>query len=209
MTLERHEAEAETNSALILPPSSPTSLSASSSGALLAKLSHELSSLSSVRSQLPALEGAISSIVKHSDIDHSQLNGTLSHLHSAHNSLKQKMEELENLVKILEQKAAAVNTVNTINSNSNSNNLRGGEGGTIGAQGQAQAKAVAGALLGVGAVITTPTEITAEERARARAKVDDPFGLSLGHETVLLIVASNRPEYLSRCLEHVLKHHPL
>ena len=31
---------------------------------------------------------------------------------------------------------------------------------------------------------------------------------SLGTETVLLIMASNRPSYLERCLTHVLRHHP-
>ena len=30
----------------------------------------------------------------------------------------------------------------------------------------------------------------------------------LGLDTILLIICSNRPEYLKRTLEHVLRHHP-
>jgi len=65
-------------------------------------------------------------------------------------------------------------------------------------------------------LLSSPSSSSSSSSSSAVAvphqRLPDPVHRSvaaLGDDTLLLIIASNRPDYLKRCLTHVVEHHPL
>jgi hypothetical protein len=58
-------------------------------------------------------------------------------------------------------------------------------------------------------VVPATVVVSPPKLPQLRGSTADGTPAGLGTDTVLLIIASNRPKYLERCLTKVVEHHPL
>ena len=162
-------------------------LSASESEKVLAAhkdaLDSNAGSLVSVKQQLPVLEGAISDMMHDAQSKTDNLGGSISGLESTFHQLSDKLQSLESMIK-------------DHNSDSNMHAVN---------DGKKQTNSVA--LRGSSTVVLNSKQNM--ENIEIKPISNNGGASSLGKDSILLIIASNRPKYLKRCLEKVVKYHPL
>lgn len=166
------------------------------------------SSINNVLEQrLPVLEGAISKMMKSANSYDNHLNGSVMNLRNTYNDVMTKIMGIEKMINILDKNDQSHNYIHKTFVEPH---LRG-----VNATPVVDNASIVSAVL---KILNTKTDnsVTKQKDNDINSSFDNINSLksngnnksSLGADTVLLIIASNRPEYLKRSLNYILKYYP-
>jgi len=176
------------------------------------KQQFESSLRNALEEKLPALEGAVTNMKRSADIYNNHLNGSVSYLTNTYNIVLAKIMSLEKMISVLDSNDKVHND---IHKNIIDPHLRGAANSSISVDTDAVVNAVlkiinSGEKSAPNAGVSPASSSLAPVSSAIEPSVAVVEGqrVLLGADSVLLIIASNRPEYLQRSLNYIAKFYP-